>query len=125
MYVSPNEKFKLGFGPDNEVSVKRYVYKKELKKKILSSYLTKEYTVTIKISNIGNNNKKLFLQERIPISEIEKLKIEYKPEKKADDIIPDENGILNWKVSLEPYERKQIQFKYFIHKHKDVAAFPV
>ncbi len=125
MYVSPNEKFKLGFGPDNEVSVKRYVFKKELKKKMLSSYLTKEYTVTVKISNIGNNNKEIYLQERIPISEIEKLKIQYKPEKEADDIIPDENGILNWKISLEPYERKQILFKYLIHKHKDVAAFPV
>ena len=125
MFASPGEKFKLGFGLDNELTVKRYVYKKELKKKILSSYLTMEYTVAIKISNIGNNNKEIHLQERIPVSEIEKLKIEYNPDDVMDNVKPDKDGILEWKVFLKPFERKHIQFKYLIHKHNSVVDFPV
>lgn len=125
MYVSPGEKFKIGFGPDNEISVKRIFLKKELKKKVLSSYTVKEYSVTVKTSNTGDTEKEINLQERIPVSEIEKLKIEYYPDEGNENTVPDENGILNRKIKLKPYEKNKLAFKYRIHKHNSIANFPV
>jgi hypothetical protein len=74
---------------------------------------------------MGNILKEIKMQERIPLSEIEKLKIEYSPGEEDETILPDENGILSWNIKLKPYERRIINLKYLIHKHNSIVNFPV
>lgn len=123
LYIAPGEKFELGWGPDPELSVKRLEKSKEEKAGIAGSWIYKRYTVTVLLSNIGTKSKEVVIQERIPVSEVEKVSIEFDAAGTTGGLSgPDENGMVKWKRRLKSLAQDKIILKYSIKTRKGIAG---
>ncbi len=121
-YLAPGEAFDLGWGPDPELRVQRWQRESETDSKALSSWEETRKTTTIALSNIGSETKNLALRERIPVSEIEAVEIRFDPDSTTEKVQPDENGFIEWQVTLEPFGRGLYEFVYLLRKKKAVTG---
>lgn len=99
LFVAPREKFELSFGPDDAVRVQR-----EEKKSNRQHHVSKwtEYIthITLYLSNLSGDARTVAVTERVPVSEIEHVKVELDEEKTTGSPVPDENGFYQWKVEV-------------------------
>lgn len=121
-YVAPGEEFELSWGPDADLRVRRSIEESRSESRMLSSWSTSERIVEIRLSNLGRERRRLRVRERIPVSEIEKVKIEIDPADVSDRVKPDEDGFLTWSVELGPGEHRELHFRYKLKKHDDVVG---
>ncbi len=121
-FVAPGEKFELGWGPDPDLRVQRRERSTQPESKMLSSWEVKDVETKIHISNIGNDKKTIHLKERIPVSEIEDVEIKFLDDKSTGDAKPDNNGFLNWTITIEPFDRHTCEFAYTQKKKKKVVG---
>ena len=70
--------------------------------------------------NIIDRSREIKIVERIPISELEQVKIEVIEDKTTDRIQPDENGFCTWNLTLNPYSQQQIDLVYKIKASPEV-----
>ncbi len=122
LYIAPGETFETGFGPDPEIRIRRSVDRVEKEKGTLSKWFRTSVAVMLNISNIGRERKSFRLIERIPISEVEQVRIEFQTQECKPKAVPDGNGFLEWVVDLPPAGRTSISFSYMIEKTKEVAG---
>jgi uncharacterized protein (TIGR02231 family) len=120
LYVAPGERFQLGFGPDPAVRVRRKVAEVEHELTALSRFVTTERSVTLLLCNIGDETKRLELTERIPVSEVEQVAVEFDASESTAASKPDEDGFIKWSVELPPGGRETVLIKYKVKKRKDV-----
>ncbi|GAB1543775.1 DUF4139 domain-containing protein [Scytonema sp. NUACC21] len=103
-FIAPGEKFALGWGPDAAMRVQRTT-----KEKQEQDHLTKWNKLTeirtLFLSNIGAEAKVIKTIERIPVSELEQVKVEVIADKTTNGVQPDENGFCTWEFLLEPYSQ--------------------
>jgi uncharacterized protein (TIGR02231 family) len=121
-YVAPGERFELGWGPDADLRVSREVEALDEKSRMLSSWSVRRTLVRIKISNLGGEGKRLTVTERLPVSEIEKVRVSIDPERVTGRRRPDENGFLHWAVALEPFGHDELELVWELRRHDDVTG---
>jgi len=122
LYVAPGEKFEIGFGPDPELRVHRRLEEVPHEKGMLSKWVKTDHTRTLTLSNIGAEEKAFDLTERIPVSEVEQVKIVFDPKSTVPGATPDENGFVTWKIRLEAGGTATHTLRYVLEKHHDVAG---
>lgn len=122
LYVAPDERFDLGWGPEAELRIRRTDDPRKAKTRVLSSWVTQERAIEIKLSNIGDTARQVEVSERVPVSEIEKVKIELDGDKTSSGSRPDANGFVAWKVSVPPFGHETISLAYTVKKHEDVVG---
>jgi hypothetical protein len=61
--------------------------------------------------------------ERVPVSELEQVKVEMIAPKTTDGIQPDENGFCTWNFTLEPYSQLQATLVYKVSAAPEVQGF--
>jgi uncharacterized protein (TIGR02231 family) len=119
LFIAPGEKFALGWGPEAAVRVQRTKTRERKQEP-----LTKWNTVTIKtklfLSNIGAEPRTVKTTERVPVSELEQVRVEAISEKTTEGVQPDENGFCTWNFTLEPYSQLQASLVYRISAAPDV-----
>lgn len=107
MFIAPGEKFALGWGPDGAMRVQRTEDEQRER-----DPLTKWHRVTISrklfLSNIGAEERTIKITERVPVSELEQVKVEVLKKKTTDEVQPDKQGFCTWNCTLEPYSQAQI-----------------
>jgi uncharacterized protein (TIGR02231 family) len=101
LFVAPQEKFELSFGPDDAVRVQRED-KKSNKTHPVSKWAETTTHVTIYLSNLSGDPRTVTVTERLPVSEIEHVKVELDRDKSTGEPTLDENGFCKWKVELPP-----------------------
>jgi uncharacterized protein (TIGR02231 family) len=121
-FLAVNETFELGWGADPELRVQRWDSTGQAESKMLSSWEAKKHTIHVRISNIGADSRTIVLKERIPISEIEEVEIDFHADESTGDAKPDENGFLTWNVTIEPFGQHSCDFAYTIRKKKNVVG---
>ncbi|UCC44967.1 MAG: mucoidy inhibitor MuiA family protein [Candidatus Zixiibacteriota bacterium] len=117
--VAPNESFVLPFGLDNTVSVKREILSH--KKSERGDKWRVEQTVKITLENHSNGEKILELEESLPLSQDNRVKI------KLEEITPeptsqDEKGKATWSMTLAPGEKTEVLIPYRIEYPKSVRV---
>jgi uncharacterized protein (TIGR02231 family) len=115
-HVSPGARFELGWGPEVDLRMNRSVKEERKEARMLSSWRNVERTVTLKLSNVGECSHTLELVERVPVSEVEKVKIE------VDLESTDEHGFVRWSVQLAPGETTERELRYRLKLHSDVSG---
>ncbi len=120
LFVAPGERFDLGFGPDPAVRVQRRRDRVELEPGVLSRHLETQYTVTLQLSNIGTEPRSFIVRERIPVSEVEQVKVKLDDRTTSPDAEADENGFISWPVTLPAGGNETRKLRYSILKRKDV-----
>ena len=115
--VNVGERYELGFGVDDQVSIKR----KELARAkgqhgLIKSENTDEFHFQITINNHHQRPMPVRILDRLPASNHEKLKVEMlkdmsEPDKRDVD---DQRGVLAYEFDLSAGEEKQIDIHYRI-----------
>jgi uncharacterized protein (TIGR02231 family) len=119
-FVAPGERFELGWGPDLSLRTHREHAREELERKLMSSWTTTKHRIRVRLSNIGSEEVALEVKERIPVSEVEKVKVEF--ETAEPGAKPDGDGFLSWDVVLAPYGTSEIALDYAMKQHSDVVS---
>ena len=120
LFVAPGERFDLGWGPEADLRLSREVDILEEKSRILSSWIERDTRVRVRLSNLGTAARKLVVTERVPVSEIEKVKIEVDPSRTTSKQRPDEHGFVRWTVDLSAFGHQELELTYQLKKHEDV-----
>ena len=122
LFVAAGERFKLGWGPEPDLRLKRFTETTEEKSRLLSSWIERTHKVYIMLSNLGDRVHAISITERIPVSEIDKVKIQVDGDKTTGSQKPNENGFLVWQVDLAARGYERIQLQYQVKKHEDVRG---
>lgn len=122
LFVSPGERFELGWGPDAELRLKRVVDSTTEKSRMLSSWITRKHVTEVHLSNIGASDRTIEVTERLPVSEIEKVKVEQDRGDTTDKVAADDNGFVRWTVELPAFGRTTLELAYTVKKHEDVRG---
>lgn len=124
-YVATNEEAKMYFGEDGQIKVK---YERVKKEKINPGFLGKteklHLVYKITVQNLRKNAAEIELMDQLPISQNDKIEI------KDINIQPaqakkDEKGILTWKLTLAPQEKKEITLDFTIEYPKDATIIGI
>ncbi len=99
LFVAPQEKFELSFGPDDSLRVQREE-KKSSKQHHVSKWTENTTNVTIYLSNLSGDARTVVVTERIPVSEIEHVKVELDTDKTTGSPVLDDNGFCTWKAEV-------------------------
>lgn len=120
-FIAPQEKFALGWGTDANMRVQRTQSQKR-EKNHLTQWNTITNTVSIFLSNIGDEVRKITMTERVPVSELEKVKIEVVQDETSDRLQPDANGFCNWDLHISPYSQSKVNLVYKVAAAPDVEG---
>jgi uncharacterized protein (TIGR02231 family) len=120
-FIAPQEKFALGWGTDANMRVQRTQTQKR-KQNHLTKWNTITNTVSIFLSNIGDEARTIAMTERIPVSELEQVKIEVVRDETSDRIQPDLNGFCNWNLQIPAYSQAKVILVYKIDAAPDVEG---
>lgn len=99
LFVAPQEKFELSFGPDDSLRVQREE-KKTSKQHHVSKWTENTTSVAIYLSNLSGEARSVVVTERIPVSEIEHVKVELDTDKTTGSPVLDDNGFCTWKAEV-------------------------
>jgi uncharacterized protein (TIGR02231 family) len=124
-YVAANEEAKMYFGEDGQIKVKYDQVKRE---KLNPGFLGKNeklrmiYKITVQ--NLRKNAVEVEVTDQLPVSQNNKIEI------KDVSIQPaqtkkDEKGLLTWKLTLAPREKKEITIDFTIEYPRDVMVIGI
>ncbi|MES2200771.1 MAG: DUF4139 domain-containing protein [candidate division FCPU426 bacterium] len=109
--VAPGEKFKMGFGKDDQVKVVRKPLQDKSGLGFISAQRRMQWQTTIE--NFHSSARKIEVREQLPRSrqkEIEVGTLEISPKPQKED--PDKPGLMVWVLDLEPKKEAKIRFGY-------------
>ena len=121
-FVGVGERFSLGFGPLASVFVSRDIVHQPDKTSLLGGWTTRVYDVRVRLANLGAEPVKCAVEERVAISEIEKVRVAAVLEDTTDNKAPDANGFVRWTVTLPPYARRILTLRICEKRHSDVGG---
>ncbi|MGK7928794.1 MAG: mucoidy inhibitor MuiA family protein [Spirulina sp.] len=121
LFIASGEKFALGWGVDGGVKVQRS-QQKEQKQDPISRWKTVTTTTQIYLSNISDESRAIAVTERVPISELEQVKISVISERSTNHVSADKNGFCLWNITLQPYSQQTITLVYKIQSAPDVKG---
>ncbi|WPB80885.1 mucoidy inhibitor MuiA family protein [Archangium violaceum] len=99
LFVAPQEKFELSFGPEESVRIQREA-KRESELNPVSKWNEATMRLTLYLSNLSGTARTVAVTERLPVSESEHVKVELDREKTSVTPVLDDNGFCTWKVEL-------------------------
>ena len=121
-YTAEGERFPLSWGTQADIRLYRTVSTKTRDGGPLNPWSRKDHFIELKLGNLGGEPRELIVKERIPVSELEKVRISFDKETASDGFRgPDENGFIEWPVVLPPGARKILKMAYTIEKRKTVV----
>lgn len=108
LFVAPGEKFRISFGSLDGLRVDRQVRTKREETR-LSGYQTVTVEVSLAFSNLSDEALSVQVTERVPVSELEEVKILLGEQSPAR---PDGEGLITWPVKLAARGHTQLSFAY-------------
>ncbi|MCG3164269.1 MAG: hypothetical protein POELPBGB_00023 [Bacteroidia bacterium] len=113
-----SDTMELALGRDNGITVTRTKLPDKERNKALGNDVEKTVTYELKMKNNKNNTLKLVVEDHIPVSQIEDIKVEMKDKGSAE--YNDKTGLLKWNTSISSKENKTLAFTYTITYNKDM-----
>jgi hypothetical protein len=137
-FIASGEKLELGFGPDAEIRMHREADRRTEEGGLLSGWNETRVRVAVRLSNLGAAPRRIKLTERIPVSEVEQVRVDLSPADawtleddagRREDIVvvtarsvDAEQGMVTWLVELPPSDRRAVALEYHLKSKKDVVG---
>jgi uncharacterized protein (TIGR02231 family) len=121
-YIDPNtieDTLNLTLGRDKSIAVSREKVKDEVDTKIIGQNKEKTITMKITIRNKKNEAVKITVEDQIPVSGEEDIKVDFDENKFDGSLYDKDTGKLEWEVELKARETKTIEFTYKIKYPKN------
>ncbi len=109
---STDDTLKLSMGRDQRIVVKREKIQDLSSVKFLGSNVSKKFTYDITIKNSRSELVSILIEDQIPITKNESIKISTDEISKGD--MNTETGLIKWNVDLKPGESKTIRLSYTV-----------
>ena len=120
-FVAPGERFVLGLGADDAVRIRRATEEgREVAR--LTGRQTITRRVTLSISNLDPRPVTFLLEERVPVSEVEQVKITVDPELTRPRASPDDQGIVTWPITAPARGQLDVSLGYRLVASSDVQG---
>jgi uncharacterized protein (TIGR02231 family) len=111
--LSPGEDHELGFGADDQMRVRHAIAdEKRGETGLISSAKTDSRNYRITVKNMHERAVELVVQDQIPVSQNEDIKVEYVGPTPSKKDIDGKRGIISFESKLGPEEERQIEFGY-------------
>lgn len=120
LFVAPGGTFELSFGPQDALRLQRRVSQKK-KTDPVDKWTHQEHSVFIDISNISDESFTLRVTERIPVSEVDEIKVCLDSERSTGDITADDNGFCTWKAAVGPQANGSVRLHWTLSVAPDVS----
>ncbi|MFZ5441120.1 MAG: mucoidy inhibitor MuiA family protein [Myxococcota bacterium] len=111
LFVAPGEEFRLSFGPDATLRLSR-AERDRTQDATSTDWKTVTKTVWLYLSSLGDQPKSVELVERMPVSELEQVKVTLAAKKTSPKPKVDDDGFATWTVELAPRAQAQLTFAY-------------
>ncbi len=108
-FVAPGAVLEMGFGRDSSVSIRRTT-KREEKTSSMTGHRKIVKSTTLYCSNLSDETRKLWVVERIPVSEVEEVKVALVD---AAGGALNDDGLLSFAIELLPHasEKREISYR--------------
>ena len=113
-----SDTMELALGRDHGITVTRTKQPDKEKNKPLGNDIEKTVTYDLKMKNNKSNTLTLVIEDHVPVSQTEDIKVEMKDTGKAE--YNDKTGQLKWKTSIASKESKTLTFIYTLTYNKDM-----
>jgi uncharacterized protein (TIGR02231 family) len=117
-FVGAGEPFELGFGPDDAIRARRTEDEERDTQAITGAQRIKR-KVSLYLSNLSGDAKRVLVTERIPVSEIEDLEIALLDA--GPFTLDEKDGFLKATVEVEPHGMRTITFTYEVRASSKVV----
>ena len=120
--VSPGEEFDLPLGADDRIKIKRTIVHQDRDKSgLFTSKIRWNYEYGTEIECFTRRSVSLKLQDQVPLSRDSRVTVmEIRATPKFDS--KDDEGIVEWKLTLEPGKKQQVQFGFMIEYPADLSV---
>ncbi len=105
-----SDTLELALGRDRSLQIERKQLKNETDSKLVGSVVTKTLTYQITLKNTKPANVDIVLQDNIPVSTTEDIKVKVIDDGKAN--YTETSGMLFWREKLKSGETKKYTFTY-------------
>lgn len=119
-YLDPSsmdDTLQLSLGKDPNIIVKRTLLEHECKEKVVGTKTDRTYAYSIEVKNLKSKSIDLVIQDQIPITQNADIEINAIDLDKGE--LNKKTGIVEWKFSIKPGGKKEIEFKYGVKHDKD------
>jgi len=110
-YVAPGEKFSLSWGSEDGLVVLRHVDRKREKTTLLK-HSKQTFDVEVYLANHTDAPQTVRLTERVPISEIEQVKVTLSDKNTTAGFERDDQGLFTWDLEMEPGDEQQVLLSF-------------
>ncbi len=115
--TAPQQEFKLFLGPDEQVRTERELAGREVDKTFIGNTNRNSYAYRIKLENLKSYPVRLVVQDQIPVSRSEQIKVKLNNIQPAAEI--DNLGIIRWELTLDPASKMQLHYDYTVESNRD------
>lgn len=121
--VMPNDSFAINLGVDQALRVERRLVSRFTEQVgMFSTKIRTTYEFEQKVENHKKYSVDIKLSDHIPVSRNEKIVVEQiEPDPKS--MAPNSDGILIWKLTLQPDENKIFKLKFAVERPTDVNPY--
>ena len=110
-YVAQGERFELSWGSEDGLVVLRHV-SREREETSLRRHRRDTFKVEVYLANHTEAPQTVRLVERVPVSEIEPVKVSLQDKNTTPGYKRDEQGLLTWNLDLEPGSEQQVTLSF-------------
>jgi hypothetical protein len=122
LFIAPGERFALCWGAEPELRVHREVEEVREEQRLPGTWPTRRHRTRVRVSNLGAEERKLRVTERLPVSEIDKVVIQPDVERTTNGHEPDADGFVRWDVVIAPGDRRELELAWTLKHHPSVAG---
>ncbi len=113
-----SDTMELALGRDHGITITRTKLPDKERNKPLGNDVEKTVTYELKMKNNKSNTLKLVVEDHIPVSQNEDIKVEMKDKGSAE--YNDKTGLVKWNTSINSKENKTLTFTYAITYDKSI-----
>jgi uncharacterized protein (TIGR02231 family) len=121
LFIAPGERCELGFGPDDDVRVQRRTWDSEQVDEV-DQWHRRTIVVDLALSNLGGDAKQIEIVERVPVSEIEHVKVSVDGDRTTAGFRIDVDGFVRWAIELPSHDVKRVMLVSVIAYAPGVSA---
>ena len=125
-FTAPGVAVSLGWGPDPALRVVRTVRQVKEEPGLLAQATwtpkrIQRYEVELAFSNLGSGRPILVVEDRIPVSELEGVEIEFDATATTPPVKPDADGTCRWTLTLVPHGRAEVLLRWRQRSRTDLV----
>jgi uncharacterized protein (TIGR02231 family) len=120
-YVPNGGEIELLFGVEERIHVERELVKRDVDKARLRDKRHIRYGFEIEIENLMSNEVNLELQDQLPVSRHEDIKVRLESSE-PEPSETSELNIMEWQLAIKAGEKRKIKFGYLVEHPRDVVV---